>query len=183
MSLLIKDVSFLLCIFITCFVQTLTFFFFFTRMVTMKENKGNGLIDEETMQEGTHSQPRPVVGDKRKTLSKMIDMGSLPSCQGHKKAKYKSSKFGVVKLGLVIPPAPAKLPSVQILDEEPSNPEVTPSKTSKSAPMNLLENKDLAWERYQQAVTKEDVAVCYDMFVKEFEHSTVHDLFKVFSSS
>ena len=84
---------------------------------------------------------------------------------------------------MVVPPAPAKLPSVQILDEEPSNPEVTPSKTSKSAPMNLLENKDLAWERYQQAVTKEDVAVCYDMFVKEFEHFTVHDLFKVFSSS
>ena len=183
MSLLIKDVSFLLCIFITCFVQTLTFFFFFTRMVTMKENKGNGLIDEETMQEGTYSQPRPVVRDKRKTLSKMIDIGSLPSRQGHKKAKYKSSKFGVVKLGLVVPPAPAKLPSVQILDEELSNPEVTPSKTSKSAPMNLLENEDLAWERYQQAMTKEDVAVCYDMFVKEFEHSTVHDLFKVFSSS
>ena len=149
----------------------------------MKENKGKGLADEETMQEGTHSQPRPVVGDKRKTLSKTIDMGSLPSHRGHKKAKHKSSKSRVIKHGLVVPPAPAKQPSVQILDKEPSNPEVTQSKPHKSSPMNLLENEDLAWERYQQAMTEEDVAVCYDMSVKEFEHSTVHDLFKVVSSS
>ena len=64
-------------------------------MATMKENKGNGLIDEETMQERTHSQPCPAVEDKRKTLSKMIEKGSLPSRQGHKKAKYKSSKSGL----------------------------------------------------------------------------------------
>ena len=44
----------------------------------MKENKGKGLADEETMQE-THSQPRPVTRDKRKTLSRMVDLGSLPS--------------------------------------------------------------------------------------------------------
>ena len=34
----------------------------------MKENKGKGLADEETLQK-THSQPRPIIGDKRKTLS------------------------------------------------------------------------------------------------------------------
>ena len=45
--------------------------------------------------------------------------------------------------------------------------------------MNLLENEDLAWERFQKVVIDEDVAVCYDMSLKEFEHSTVHDLFKV----
>ena len=72
---------------------------------------------------------------------------------------------------------------MQILDEKPSNPEVTLSKTSKSAHMNLLENENLPWERYQQVVTKEDVAVCYDMSAKEFKHSIIHDLFKVFSSS
>jgi len=63
-SLTIEDMSFLLSIFITCFVQTLTFFFF-AGMTTMKENKGKGLADEETMQEGTHSQPRLAVGDKK----------------------------------------------------------------------------------------------------------------------
>ena len=45
--------------------------------------------------------------------------------------------------------------------------------------MNLHENKDLAWKRFQQAVTDEEIAVCYDMSLKEFEHSAVHDLFKV----
>ena len=45
--------------------------------------------------------------------------------------------------------------------------------------MNLLENEDSAWERFEKAVTNEDVAVCYDMSLKEFEHFDVHDLFKV----
>ena len=46
--------------------------------------------------------------------------------------------------------------------------------------MNLLEN-----ERFEKAVIGEDVAVCYDKSQKEFEHSSVHDLFKVitFTSS
>ena len=46
--------------------------------------------------------------------------------------------------------------------------------------MTLLWSEGLAWERIQQVVSEEDVAICYDMFVKEFERSTVHDLFKVF---
>ena len=45
--------------------------------------------------------------------------------------------------------------------------------------MNLIENEDLAWERFQKPVTDEDVITCYDMSLKEFEHSAVHDLFKV----
>ena len=51
--------------------------------------------------------------------------------------------------------------------------------------MNLLENEDLVWERFEKAVTGEDVAACYDMSLKELEHSGVHDLFKVitFTSS
>ena len=54
----------------------------------MKENKGKGLADEEAMQEEeVHSQPRSSSVEKRKTLSKMVDMGSLPSCRGYKKAK------------------------------------------------------------------------------------------------
>ena len=45
--------------------------------------------------------------------------------------------------------------------------------------MNLLENEDLAWERFQKTMTNEDMAVCYDMSLKEYEHFVVHDLFKV----
>nr|XP_023905687.1 uncharacterized protein LOC112017466 [Quercus suber] len=46
------------------------------------------------------------------------------------------------------------------------------------APSNIIENEDLAWERFKQAVTDEDINVCYDMSLKDFEHSGVHDLFK-----
>ena len=59
----------------------------------MKEHKGKGLVDEETLPE-TQSQPSPSAGDKRKSLSKMIDLGNLPSRQGNKKAKHRSSKPG-----------------------------------------------------------------------------------------
>ena len=45
--------------------------------------------------------------------------------------------------------------------------------------MNLLENEDLTWERFEKAIIGEDMAACYDMTLKEFEHSCVHDLFKV----
>ena len=51
----------------------------------------------------TQSQPRLVARDKRKTLSKTIDLGNLPSHQGHKKVKHGLSKSGVVKLGYVAP--------------------------------------------------------------------------------
>ena len=51
--------------------------------------------------------------------------------------------------------------------------------------MNLLRNEDLAWERFEQVVIGEDVVACYDMSLKEFKYSGVHDLFKVvtFTSS
>ena len=45
--------------------------------------------------------------------------------------------------------------------------------------MNLIENEDLAWECFEKAVFDKDIAACYDISLKEFEHSSVHDLFKV----
>ena len=78
--------------------------------------------------------------------------------------------------------------SIQIQDIDSYEPaRVLPSKTavpasyqpSQRVPMNLLENQDLAWERFKKAVTSEDVAVCYDKSLKEFEHFIVHELFKV----
>ena len=38
--------------------------------------------------------------------------------------------------------------------------------------MNLVENEDLAWERFEKVVSDKDIA-------KDFEHSGVHDLFKI----
>ena len=59
------------------------------------------------------------------------------------------------------------------------------SQPSPQVPTNIIENENLARERFQKAVTDEDINVCYDMSLKDFEHSGVHDLFKVivFASS
>ena len=78
-------------------------------------------------------------------------------------------------------------PSVQIFDVNLSTPvDVTPSKTapalsqpSQRIPMNIIENEDLAWGRFGKAVSDEDITVCYDMSLKDFEHFGIHDLFKV----
>lgn len=43
-----------------------------------------------------------------------------------------------------------------------------------------LNSESLAWSRFKTVVKHEDIMACYDMSVKEFECSTVHDLFKVF---
>ena len=53
------------------------------------------------------------------------------------------------------------------------------SQPSSQVPLNLLGDEDLAWERFERVVTDQDVAACYDMSLKDFEHSGVHDLFKV----
>ena len=55
----------------------------------------------------------------------------------------------------------------------------TPSFPSKEIPQHLLGNEDLAWERLMMAMTDADVSACYNMSLKDFEHSGVHDLFKV----
>ena len=58
----------------------------------------------------------------------------------------------------------------------------TSSHPSQQVPQNLIGNEDLAWERFEKVVTDEDVMACYDMSLKDFEHSGVDDLFKVCSS-
>ena len=130
-------------------------------------------------------------GEKRKPLSKNLDIGNLPSRRG-KKAKHVPSQ-------IVKPNPPPPQSSIKIYDVDLSTPTETtssktpPSKTTVPAtsqpsahvPTNIIENESLAWEHFQKAVTDEDINVCYDMSLKDFEHSDVHDLFKVmaFASS
>ena len=144
----------------------------------MKKNKGKEIINEEDRLE-SQPQVRPLAGDKKRSLSKSLDLGNLPNRRG-KKAKHGSSQ--VVK-----PNIPSSQP-VKIYDVDSSIPiETTPSKTtvpatsqpSQHVPSNIIENEDLAWERFQKAILDEDINVCYDMSLKDFEHSGVHDLFKV----
>ena len=147
----------------------------------MKENKGKKVVDE-----GVKSQPHPPTGEKRKNISSRVDLGDLPSRRGREK-KHKSSKPQDVKS----PHAPNLEPPVQILALDPK-PKDPPSKKissiihaptsftpSKEVPQHLLGNEDLAWERFSMAVTDVDVGACYNMSLKDFENSGIHDLFKV----
>ena len=55
----------------------------------MKENKGKKIVNEEDCPE---SQPpvRPLAGDKKRSLSKSLDLGNLPNRRG-KMAKHGAS--------------------------------------------------------------------------------------------
>ena len=153
-------------------------------MSTMKENKEKEAIGEESCPEA-QSQARSLAGDKRRSLSKNLDLGNLPNRQG-KKAKHESSQT-------VKPNLPMSQPPVKIYDVDSSTSiETTPSKTpppkmivpstsqlSQQLPSNIIENEDLAWEHFQKAISDEYINTCYDMSLKDFEHSGVHDLFKV----
>ena len=133
------------------------------------------------------SQSRPPTGEKQKNISLRVDLGDLPSRRGREK-KHKSTKPQDVKSP---PPISNQESPVQILtlDSEPKDPPSkkisflvhapTSSIPSKEVPQHLLGNEDLAWERFMTAVTDVDVAACYNMSLKDFEHSGVHDLFKV----
>nr|XP_023879960.1 uncharacterized protein LOC111992324 [Quercus suber]XP_023879961.1 uncharacterized protein LOC111992324 [Quercus suber] len=156
------------------------------RMATMKGNKGKEVAAEGARLEG-EPQSRPLAGEKRKTLSRTLDLGNLPSRRS-KKVKQVSSQ---AKTNL-----PPSQPPTQVFDVDSSTPiETPPSKTptptttiaapsqpSQRVASNIVENEDLAWEWFQSAVLDEDINACYDMSLKEFEHSGVHDLFKVWTS-
>jgi len=92
----------------------------------MKENRGKEVVDKGNKPE-TQSQARLSIGDKRKSLSKNLDLGNLPSRRG-KKAKHGSSQARVFKSTL-----PTSQPSIQAFDVDTSTPvEITSSKTPSS---------------------------------------------------
>ena len=147
-------------------------------MSTMKENKEKEIVGEESRPE-TQSQVHPSAGDKRKPLSKNLDIGNLPSRRG-KKPKHGSSQTAK-------PNVPPLQLSIKIYDLDSSTPIETTSPPSKmtvpttsqpspQVPSNIIENENLAWEHFQKAITDEDINVYYDMSLKDFEHSGVHDL-------
>ena len=156
-------------------IHQLLLLLFALGMSTMKKNKGKDIMGEGSRPE-TQSQARPSVKDKRKSLPKNLDLGNLPSRWG-KKAKHWSSQT-------VKPNLPPSQPSVKIFDVDSSTPiETTLSKTpppkttilatsqpSQQVPSNIIENEDLAWERFQKAVSNKDIYTCYDMSLYNFEH-------------
>ena len=79
-------------------------------------------------------------------------------------------------------PVQTTLSSVQ-----PENPPPSTAKTSyrihpsvlTKRPPNLVLDEDYAWKTFKGVITDKEVSACYDMSVKDFERSAIHNLFKV----
>ena len=48
-------------------------------------------------------------------------------------------------------------------------------------PPNLVLDEDYAWKMFKGFITDKEMSAYYDMSVRDFERSTIHDLFKVCS--
>ena len=145
----------------------------------MKGNKGKEVVGEGDRPEARDARPevpsqiRLSAGEKRKFLPKNMDLGCLPS-RRDKRVKHASSK--VTK-----PNLPQSNPTIQTIDVDvfPSV-ETTSSKTPprtitsvlsqppSKVSLNIIENEDLAWECFGEAVKDEDINVYYDMSLKDF---------------
>ena len=114
----------------------------------MKENKGKEIVDEEGRPE-SQPQARPLAGDKKRSLSKSLDLGNLPNCWG-KEAKHGSSQ--IIKPNTSLSQQPVKIYDVDSSTPvETTSSKTPPSKTvlatsqpSQQVPSNIIENEDLA---------------------------------------
>ena len=113
--------------------------------------------------------------ERKKTVFKRVDTRNLPTRRGNKKQKVDPSTKSTPVMVLDHPTPTTKSRA----GTSPTHPSVNISKPSNAAPMTYLESEDLAWEKFNQAATDEDVAICCNMSMKKFGHSIVHDLFKV----
>ena len=162
----------------------------------MKENKGKDVSEGKHPEAQPQDQPEiqtqghPTAGDKGKSLPENLDLEGLPS-RREKRVNHSSSKVVKFKPPQFQPPihvvnVDSSTPIESSLSKTPSS-KIPSSKStvsgssqpSKKTSKNIIKNEDLAWERFQMAILDEDINVCYDMGLKEFEHSGVHDLFKV----
>ena len=69
-----------------CFSSEFFYFFIILGMATLKENKGKEIIGEEGCPEA-QPQTRLLAGEKRKSLLKNIDLGSLPNRRDSRRDK------------------------------------------------------------------------------------------------
>ena len=130
---------------------------------------------------------------KRKTISSSVDLGDLPSRRGLK--KQKPSKTPLPKVPKFTPPTvDLDNPMVNVVPVQtvpPVQSENLPlqTKTPRRAytsepskrPPNLVLDKDYAWKTFKGIVTDNEVNSCYNMSVRDFECSAIHDFFKVYN--
>ena len=77
----------------------------------------------------------------------------------------------------IVPPIQIDPPPLPPLTKAPRKPR--PLESSKR-PSNLVLDESYAWRTFKGIITDNEVNSCYNMLVKDFEHSAIHDLFKVY---
>ena len=160
----------------------------------MRENR------EKTMTSGDEDAPVPPVVQKAavqlgkrksKKISSAVDLDDLPSRRGSKKPK--TTQTSLPKVPKFTPPTvnldepPVNVEPVQIIHPVQTDPTPPPTKTPRKPhssepsdrPSNLVLDESYAWRTFKGIVTDNEVNECYNMSVKEFERSGIHDLFKV----
>ena len=107
-------------------------------------------------------------------------------------AKSKADKAPLPKVPKFVPPtinldeSPVDVEPVQTIHSIQSEPtphtktaRKPPSSEPSDRPSNLVLDESYAWRTFKGIVTDNEVNECYNMSVKEFECSGIHDLFKV----
>ena len=176
------------------------FFYYFFLLIflvigitTMRENKEQTVTSEdEDVAAPPLVQVASVQAGKRKSkpISSAVDLDDLPSRRGPKKQKSgktslpKVPKFVPLTVNLDGPLVDVEpVQTVHLVQSDPPPPPKASRKPSSSEPFdrpsNLVLDESYAWRTLKGIVTDRAVNECYNMSMKEFECSGVHDLFKV----
>ena len=125
---------------------------------------------------------------KSKSISSTVDLDDLPSRRGPK--KQKPTKTSLPKVPKFVPPTvnldeplvdvePVQTVHPVHSDPPPKASHKPSSSETSDRPSNLVLDEGYAWRTFKGLVTDREVNECYNMSVKEFERSGIHDLFKV----
>ena len=158
----------------------------------MRENKEKTVASRDEDVAAPTAKVASVQARKRKSkpISSTVDLDDLPSRRGHK--KQKSSKTSLPKVPKFVPPTVnlddllvdvEPVQTIHPIQTDPPPPAKASRKPSSSEPSNrpsnLVLDEGYAWRTFKGIVTNREVNECYNISVKEFERSGIHDLFKV----
>ena len=177
------------------------FFFFLIGFPRRRDNHNEGKQGKKNVTSGDEDVATPPVvlvasvqGGKRKSksISSAVDLDDLTSRRGAK--KQKPVKTQIPKVPKFIPPTmnldepPVDVEPVQTVHPVQTDPPSSAKNSRKPGPSepsdrpsNLVLDENYAWRMFKGIVTDNEVNECYNMSVREFERSGIHDLFKVSS--
>ena len=120
-----------------------------------------------------------------------MNLCDLPSHRGPKKKK--PSKTPLPKVPKFTPPTVdldnlvinvVPVQTVPPVQTDPPPPAKTSRKTHplepSKQPPNLVLDEGYAWKTFKGIIIDNEVKSCYNMLVRDFEQSAIHDLFKVY---